>query len=208
MSQLLHVNSSPRGSMSQSLALATTFLEAYRDRHPELKVDTLSLFEDPLPAFGTAAAAAKLAAFMGQPPTGEQADAWDQARSVFDRFAAAETYLFNVPMWNSGVPYILKQWIDIVTQPGWAFGFDPETGYTGLLEGKRAVVVYTSGVYSAGVPIEFGADFHSAFFNDWLRFVGVTDVTEIRFAPTALTATPEADFERAQQSVRELAATF
>ncbi|UQX13255.1 NAD(P)H-dependent oxidoreductase [Candidatus Mycobacterium methanotrophicum] len=34
-------------------------------------------------------------------------------------------------MWNSGIPYVLKQWIDNVTQPGWAFGFDPERGYTG-----------------------------------------------------------------------------
>lgn len=208
MSQLLHVNSSPRGSFSSSLALATTFLESYRARRPEVKVDSLSLFDDPLPAFGTAAAGAKLAAFSGQEPTGEQADAWAQARAVFDRFAAADIYLFNIPMWNAGVPYVLKQWVDIVTQPGWVFGFDPAKGYTGLLTGKRAVVIYTSGVYSPGVPLEFGADFHSTFFNDWLRFIGITDVTEIRFAPTALTATPDEDLARAQAQVTKVAANF
>jgi FMN-dependent NADH-azoreductase len=208
MSQLLHVNSSPRGTSSSSLALANTFLETYRSRLPEVKVDTLSLFEDSLPPFGVAAAQAKIAVFSGQEPTGDGADAWAQARAVFDRFAAADTYLFNIPMWNAGVPYVLKQWIDIVTQPGWVFGFDPAAGYTGLLTGKRAVVIYTSGVYSPGVPLAFGADFHSTFFNDWLRFIGITDVTEIRFAPTALTATPDEDLANARTQVTAIAAEF
>ena len=30
------------------------------------------------------------------------------------------------------------------------FGFDPEAGYTGLLHGKKAAVVYTSAVYGPG----------------------------------------------------------
>jgi len=206
--RLLQVNASPGGAASLSLSLATTFLEAYRERDPGLKVDTLNLFEDPLPPFGTEAAAAKVAVFSGQTPRGREADAWTQARTVFDRFADADAYLFNIPMWNAGVPYVLKHWIDVVTQPGWAFGFDPVKGYSGLVTGKKAVVVYTSGVYAPGVPLEFGADFHAAFFSDWLRFVGITDVTEIRFSPTALTATPDADFERARERAARAAASF
>jgi FMN-dependent NADH-azoreductase len=31
--------------------------------------------------------------------------------------ATADAYLFSVPMWNAGVPYVLKQWIDIITEP-------------------------------------------------------------------------------------------
>ena len=56
-------------------------------------------------------------------------------------------YLFTVPMWNARVPYILKQFIDVISQPGMIFGFDPVTGYTGLLENKRAAVIYTGAVY-------------------------------------------------------------
>ncbi|GAB1692437.1 FMN-dependent NADH-azoreductase [Krasilnikovia sp. M28-CT-15] len=208
MTQLLHVNASPRGQVSQSLAIADAFLDEYKAKRPELKVDSLHLFEDPLPEFGTAAAGAKIAAFSGQTPTGPQADAWDQARAVFDRFAEADEYVFNVPMWNAGVPYVLKQWIDIVTQPGWAFGFDPATGYVGLLAGKRAVVVYTSGVYAPGVPPAFGNDFHATFFNDWLRFVGITDVTELRLSPSVLTATPDRDFEAALERAGAAAREF
>ena len=208
MTRLLHVNASPRGTASQSLALAQVFLETYTAEQPAAKVDALDLFEDDLPAFGTAAAAAKIAVFSGQTPTGEQAEAWSEARAVFDRFAAADAYLFNVPMWNAGVPYVLKQWIDIVTQPGWAFGFDPVSGYSGLLAGKKAAVIYTSGVYAPGVPLEFGADFHSTFFNDWLRFVGITDVTQIRVAANALSPTAGADMQNATEKARTIAGQF
>jgi hypothetical protein len=36
-------------------------------------------------------------------------------------------------------------------------------------------------------------DFHATFFTDWLRFVGITDVIEVRFQPTVLTATAAED---------------
>jgi FMN-dependent NADH-azoreductase len=134
-----------------------------------------------------------MAVFGGGQPTPEQSEEWQAARAVFDRFAAADTYLFSVPMWNAGVPYVLKQWIDIVTQPGWVFGFTPTEGYTGLIEGRKAAVVYTGGVYSPGAPLAFGNDFHSTFFNDWLRFVGIADVMEIRWQPTVLTASRDQD---------------
>jgi FMN-dependent NADH-azoreductase len=208
MSQLLHVNSSPRGGASQSLAIANAFVDAYRSRKPESKVDTLSLFEDSLPEFGTVAAGAKMAVFSGQEHTSEQADLWAQARAVFDRFAAADEYVFNIPMWNAGVPYVLKHWIDVVSQPGWAFGFDPQEGYSGLLTGKKAFVVYSSGVYALGVPAAFGVDFHSTFFADWLRFVGVTDVTELRFDGNVVAADPAALFTAAVADAEAAAAAF
>ncbi|MGX7729049.1 FMN-dependent NADH-azoreductase [Rhodococcus sp. 2H158] len=208
MTKLLHVNASARGEHSQSLAIARAFVEALADRRPDLEVDTLDLFSADLPEFGTVAADAKMAVFGGQEQTAEQKAAWDAARAVFDRFAAADVYVFNVPMWNAGVPYVLKQWIDIVTQPGWAFGFDPTTGYEGLLTGKRALAVYTSGVYAPGVPLEFGADFATTFFDDWLRFVGITDTEVVRFAPTVLTGAPDEDLAGHVAHAQKLAANF
>ena len=48
-------------------------------------------------------------------------------------------------MWNFGVPYKLKHYIDVITQPGLSFSFSPETGYTGLVTGKPAAVIYARG---------------------------------------------------------------
>jgi FMN-dependent NADH-azoreductase len=208
MTTLLHVSASPRGASSDSLALADAFLDTYRHAHPDVTVEHLDLFDGTLPTFGRLAAEAKMAAFGGGEPSAEQQGEWDTARAVFDRFAAADAYLFSVPMWNAGVPYVLKQWIDIISQPGWLFSFTPHGGYTGLVSGKKAAAIYTSGVYSPGAPLPFGADFHAAFFNDWLRFAGFTDVTEIHWQPTVLTATRDTDKAAALQRSADAGKNF
>ncbi|MGQ0843567.1 MAG: FMN-dependent NADH-azoreductase [Sporichthyaceae bacterium] len=205
---LLHVSASPRGTASDSLALAGAFLDSYRSVNPDVEVDHFDLHDGTLPPFGTDAANAKLTVFGGGTPSGAEAAAWDKARAVFERFAAADAYLFSVPMWNSGVPYVLKQWIDLITQPGWTFGFSPTDGYSGLVNGKKAAVVYVSGVYAPGVPPAFGVDYQSTFFNDWLKFVGITDISEVRFQPSILTATRDDDLAAALKRAAEAGSSF
>lgn len=207
MSHVLHINSSPRADRSRSLNLAEQFLTAYEEQRSDVRIDRLNLFQEGLPEFGTDAAEAKMAAFIGADKTSEQVKAWEDAREVFVRFDSADRYVFNVPMWNHGVPYALKHWIDIVTQPGWSFGFDPESGYSGLLEGKKAVVIYSSALFVPGRPQAFGVDFQSTYFNDWLRFVGITDVTEVRILGN-LDPRSAAAIEQAEGQLQELATTF
>jgi FMN-dependent NADH-azoreductase len=117
--------------------------------------------------------------------------------------------LFSVPMWNSGVPYVLKQFIDVVSQPGMVFGVDPETGYHHLLagRGKKAAAVYTSAVWAPGLPPNFGSDFQSTYLGDWLRWTGIDDISEVRFHPT-LTGDVPAERERVLAQARDLGKTF
>jgi FMN-dependent NADH-azoreductase len=196
MTRLLHLSASPRGDASESLAIAARFLDAVRDARPEVDIDTFDLWDGTLPQFGPAAAGAKMAVFAGQSPTGEHAAAWQAAKDTFDRFDAADEYLFTVPMWNHGVPYILKQFIDVVSQPGMVFAFDPTAGYTGLLTGKKAAVIYTSAVYGPGRPPSFGDDFQAPYVHSWLRWTGITDITSLEFRPNL--ATVDADVARQQ----------
>ena len=186
MSRLLHISSSPRGDDSVSLRIAARYVQAYRAAHPQDEVEHWDLWDGTLPAFGPAGAGAKMTVFGGGEPAGAQADAWRAARAAFERFDAADRLLFSVPMWNAGVPFVLKQLIDVVSQPGWIFGVDPVTGYEPLLagRGKQAVVVYTSAVWGPTLGPEFGRDFQSTFFRDWLEWTGITDITEVRYHPT------------------------
>ena len=48
-------------------------------------------------------------------------------------------------MWNFGIPYILKHYIDLIVQPGLTFSFSPSEGYKGLVTGKPVTVVYARG---------------------------------------------------------------
>jgi len=208
MPSLLHVSASPRGAASESLAIARTFLNALRDERPEVTIDTFDLWDGSLPEFGPAAAAAKMAVFAGQVPSGDQPAAWQAAERTFRRLAGADYYLFSVPMWNHGIPYILKQFIDVVSQPGMVFSFDAEHGYTGLLTGRRAVVVYTSAVYGTERPAAFGSDFQAPYFTDWLAWAGITDTTEIHFRPDLATADADAGRQAAHAAAREAAKMF
>jgi len=208
MSILLHVSASPRGPGSESLALADTFLGVYAEAHPEVTIEHFDLWDGTLPEFGPAAAAAKMAVFAGQEPTGVAATAWQAARDTFDRFALADRYLFSVPMWNHGVPYVLKQLIDVISQPGLVFGFDPEAGYTGLLTGRTAAVIYTSAVFGDSRPPAFGVDFQAPYFDDWLRWAGIAKTAHIELRPNLATADADVARQQAHAVARETAKGF
>jgi FMN-dependent NADH-azoreductase len=203
--KLLHISASPRGERSESLAIASTFLDVFQHVYPDVEVDHFDLWDGTLPPFGPEAAAAKMAVFAGETPT---SGAWQAAIDTFRRFDSADRYLFSVPMWNAGVPYVLKQFIDVVSQPGMVFGFDPERGYTGLLENKKAAVVYTSAVYGPDRGPAFGTDFQATYFADWLRWAGIDDVTEIFFRPNLATADAESGRRAAHAAARDAAKLF
>jgi FMN-dependent NADH-azoreductase len=205
MSNLLHISASPRGDRSESRAIAATFLGALP---PSVAVTEFDLWDGTLPAFGPDAAAAKMAIFAGETPTGAAADAWSAATATFRRFDAADYYLFSVPMWNAGVPYILKQFIDVVSQPGLVFGFDPAEGYRSLLTGKKAAVIYTSAVYGPSRGPSFGSDFQQPYLEDWLRWAGITDITPIHFRPNLAVADAEAGRRAAHEQARTEAKRF
>ena len=82
MTRLLHIAASPRGASSESLQIAETFLAAYRETHPRNEIETWDLWDGSLPAFGPAAAAAKMAIFAGETPQGDGAAAWQAAKYV------------------------------------------------------------------------------------------------------------------------------
>ena len=204
MTRLLHISASPRSRASESLALADAYVAAVADR-PDVDVEHWDLWDGSLPGFGPDATAAKMAVFGGEEPTGAAAVEWERAIAAFRRLDAADAYLLSVPMWNGSIPYVLKQLIDVVSQPGMLFGFDAESGYSGLLTGKKAVLVLTSAVYGAGRPASFGIDFQRPYLEWWLNWAGIEDVTTIEFRPNLVT--DQADLLRAAavDEVREAA---
>lgn len=208
MAKLLHISGSPRGADSVSLRIADTFVDAYRDAHPGDEIEHWDLWDGSLPAFA-AGAKAKMTVFSGKTPQDAEAEAWAEARRVFDRFDSADRLLFSLPMWNHQVPYVVKQFIDVVSQPGWVFGFDVEKGYTGLLagRGKKAAAIYTSAVWGPGAGPNFGTDFMTPYFADWVRWTGIGDLAEIGYHPT-ITGDAEAAAERALAEAREIAKGF
>ncbi|MGA7803881.1 MAG: NAD(P)H-dependent oxidoreductase [Bradyrhizobium sp.] len=198
MQKILYIKASPRGSESKSAAIADAYLMALRQRIPDLIVDTLDLSSEKLPEFDGDKVAAKIAILTGQAHQDRQKTAWDEITDVANRFIEADSYLIAVPMWNGGIPYRLKQYIDVIHQPSLLWGLDPRTGYFGLLRNKKAVLALTSGAFGPAMPSPaFGIDHHSTYLRDWLNQAGVTDIETIRFQPTLLNPDPKGAFEAA-----------
>jgi FMN-dependent NADH-azoreductase len=203
MVKLLYVEASPRKSRSASIAVARTFLDAYRSTHPADEVDTWDLWAEALPEFDGAMLDAKYAVLHGNQHTAEQLTAWDTVRRLAARFTSADRYLLSLPMWNFGIPYKLKHLIDIITQPGITFSFSPQTGYQGLVTGKPVVVAYArGGAYFPGSGAE-AMDMQKPYVEMWLRFIGFTDIRPLVVEPTL--GTPD-QAARARAQATEAAA--
>ncbi len=206
MSRLLFIQSSPRHTQSKSNQIAQAYLSVLCESNPDLSVDVLSVWDIDLPVFDGDKVGAKIAVMQGKEHTASEKTAWGQIVEVATRFIAADRYLMAVPMWNGGIPYPLKHYIDVIHQPGLLWGLEPESGYFGLLQNKHATLVLTAGAYSPSAPFPaFGVDHHSSYLRDWLNQAGVTAIDEVRFEPTLLTADPVGDLERAKSEAVALA---
>ncbi len=200
----MYIIASPRGANSKAKALSDAYLKKLKSKNPNIVIETIELWDENLPDFDADKAAAKMTFFGEGQMNDKKKSVWKSVVEITERFMNADHYVFAVPMWNGGLPYRLKQYIDIITQPGISFNFDPEKGYLGLLKNKKATVFYTSGVFSQGVDPKYGIDFQSTYFNWWLQMIGIKNIEEVRFQPTILTKNPKKDFEEALTKAREL----
>ncbi|BAP30962.1 FMN-dependent NADH-azoreductase [Chryseobacterium sp. StRB126] len=207
MKRLLYIISSPRKEKSKSGAIAHEFLQSYKLSNPDTVIDKLNLWDLSIPTFDGDKAAAKMT-FFGEGTLHEELkSSWDKVVEVTERFSSADEYLITVPMWNGGIPWILKHYIDTISQPGLTFGFGAE-GYFPLLKDKKACVIYTSGVYGAGVPIELGLDFQSTYLNWWLELVGITEVHSVKFLGNLVNPDADKEFSNALKSAHGIAKEF
>ncbi|HEX7115295.1 MAG TPA: NAD(P)H-dependent oxidoreductase [Steroidobacter sp.] len=207
MSLLVYVEASPLKGRSNSTAVAEAFLEAYQASHPSDDIVRLDLWHMDLPPFDAETIDAKFAVLRKQQFTPRQWQRWDAVRSVSRRFNAGDKYVFSVPMWNFGVPYPLKHFIDIVTLPGENWTWSKERGYEPLLSGKSALLIYSSANDYSGHDDR--SDFQKPYLRRWLEFIGVHDIQEVTVAPTLADPAAVADRRGAAiQQVRRLAPAF
>jgi FMN-dependent NADH-azoreductase len=206
--KLFHLTCSPRAD-SESSAGAQVFLQGFRKARPDWDVDVMNLWTDRLPDFDGDVLEAKYARMSGRAFTDPQRDAFAVAERIAMRFALADRVLISTPMWNFGIPYKLKQWFDVIVQPGLTFRFDPSLGYLPLLRDRPTLVILASGGdYITGMSRGW-TDMATPYLREVLSFIGVKDV---RFVPIGPTNGPIERIEAARQSalrrIAELAERF
>jgi len=210
MNRLLYIQASPRGKRSHCIAVADAFVKAYRQKHPDDEIVTLNVFGTAIPEFDGLAVQAKYTILHGKQHSKEELQAWKEVEKVIEQFISANKYVLAVPMWNFSIPYRLKQYIDLLVQPGYTFSYSEDTGYQGLVVGKPMLVVYArGGEYPAESEAE-AFDLQTKYIELIFGFMGFEDIYSVVVEPT-LQGGPDVAAVRHQEAidgVKEMATDF
>eukprot|EP00747_Dinoflagellata_sp_TGD_P042489 gnl/TRDRNA2_/TRDRNA2_142107_c1_seq1.p1 gnl/TRDRNA2_/TRDRNA2_142107_c1~~gnl/TRDRNA2_/TRDRNA2_142107_c1_seq1.p1 ORF type:complete len:339 (-),score=71.03 gnl/TRDRNA2_/TRDRNA2_142107_c1_seq1:99-1115(-) len=142
--RLLHVDAS-HGPTSVCAHGASAFLAEFGRLRPDLEVEHLHLWEEGTRGrieYNLEHVRSKMAALAG---TAGDADVerFAKIEELALQAASAWGLLISAPMWNYGVPHVLKQYFDCILHPGLTFR-ETSSGPKGLLGDGRPLVIVTS----------------------------------------------------------------
>lgn len=174
---ILRIDASSRHEGSVSRLMADHLQRKLMAAWPAARIAHRDLARAAPPHLGAEA----IAAFFT--PADRQTDASRQAcalsDTLVDEVLAADLLIIATPMYNFSIPSALKAWIDHVVRLGRSFAYDGQN-FTGLITGKRAIVLCAYGAAGYGPGAGFAAaNFVEPFLRFLLGFLGVADVTFI-----------------------------
>jgi FMN-dependent NADH-azoreductase len=203
--KVLHVIASPRGADSNSLRVSTALLGALQAQRADIEIEVLDLFKADLPALASDNIETKYTLLGGRPVDSDHVESWQAIEELIARFLDADAYVISTPMWNFGIPYALKYYIDCIVQPGYLFRLNELSIPVPLVHGKKMVCVTTRGNdYSSGSPIR-SLDFQQPYLKAIFGFVGITDLEFISVDTTDVPSLRDASFATAAARARAVA---
>ncbi|GAA4278894.1 FMN-dependent NADH-azoreductase [Aquimarina mytili] len=195
MKKLLRIDSSPRKNSSISRQLADVLQEKIENLGNHTTVSRDVYYDDLIKLGNEDSVTAYFTPVNQQ--TEIQREAITASNTLATEFADADTYLFAVPMYNFGVTAGLKAYIDLIARAGISFKYT-ENGPEGLLKGKKAYVIITTGGTKLGTEV----DYVSGYMTTFLNFVGITDIEFINSDQVMVNA--EKILSDAKEEINEL----
>ncbi|MEM1174575.1 MAG: NAD(P)H-dependent oxidoreductase [Pseudomonadota bacterium] len=171
MTRVLAINASGRRNGSLSRTLSADLIDALETRHGDIDVvyrdlaDGISFVDETwIGATFTDPAERSI----------DQDAALTESDELVAELMAADVVVIATPIYNFGVPAVLKAWFDQVARARVTFKYT-ENGPVGLLNGKKAYLL----VVSAGVAMDSPADFATPWLRQAMGFVGIDDMAAI-----------------------------
>lgn len=167
MSKVLYIKANAKpDEESRTFRISESFIKTYKKINPLDEVVTLDLYKegiDFLP-FGQLNE-------LHTPKPGEGHD-HPILKYAFE-FLEADKYVIAEPLWNLGIPAILKAYIDYVCVTGITFKYTAE-GPVGLCKGKKAInITARGGQYSEGPTKEM--EMGDRYLRTIFGFMGIVD---------------------------------
>jgi FMN-dependent NADH-azoreductase len=171
VSTLLHIEVSPWAENSLSRAVSTEYVNSWNSANADGTVITRDLDTTPVPHLDVESLSA---GYVAEADRSEpMAAKWGARMYLIEEISGADEILISTPLWNYGVPSVLKAYIDNLVIPG---VFDEGTA---TLAGKKVTfVVAQGGSYADGSP-KAGWDYASGFLRQFAVAMGATDIEVI-----------------------------
>ncbi|MEV0550548.1 NAD(P)H-dependent oxidoreductase [Nocardia salmonicida] len=177
MAQLLQLDASPRRSRSHTRTLTGEFVARWSEGRPGDTVIRRDLGHEPPPHLTEEWIAAAFTTPAQRTPQMHEVLAYSDR--LVDELFASDVLVLGVPMYNFGVPAMLKAYIDQIVRVGRTFSFDPDAAapYTPLASGKRAIVIVGTGDagYEVGGPLA-SMNHVEPYLRTALGFIGIDEV--------------------------------
>ncbi|KAF2507075.1 FMN-dependent NADH-azoreductase [Flavobacterium zhairuonense] len=202
MSQkILKIITSTNGENSFSTKLSNAVIEKLALLNPDNQIQTLDLTKTPLPYLTDSHISAIYA--PAETHTAEQAAAIKHSDEAIKNLLESDIIVIGVPLYNFGIPAVLKGWIDQIARAGKTFSYSAE-GIKGLVTNKKVYLSIASGsVFSEGPMKSY--DFSESYLRTVFGFLGMTDVTTFRVEGTAIPDFAENALPKALSAVEEFA---
>jgi FMN-dependent NADH-azoreductase len=204
--RLLHIVATPRGLASNTARVSNVLLEALLEKYDDLTVELLDLFNADLPSVAGSNIESKYKLMTGQALDESATNSWREIETNIEQFLSADAYVLTTPMWNFGIPYVLKYYIDAIVQPGYLFKYNEQGHPEGLVKGKRMICVTSrGGDYSSG-PLQ-AYDFVEPYLRTIFGLVGLTDIHFVNAQPMDVSMDArKVGYKKAMSEVREYVA--
>jgi FMN-dependent NADH-azoreductase len=204
MSNLLHIDTSPRKEQSFSRTLARKFLETWKNYHPDADITYRDLGLNPLPYIDETWVTAKFT--LPDQYTPELADAIRLSDELIDEFLAADRYVISSPMYNLSIPAVFKSYIDYIVRPRRTFTVD-EGSFKGLVTGKKILIATARGSDFRPESALAAIDFQEPYLRTIFNFIGITDIQFIH-ANGLRTERREQALTESNEAIQAIAASW
>jgi len=205
--KLLHIIATPRGEESRTLKVSRVFLETFSLKHPDWVIEDLDLSKEALPSLNLKRVDGKYVLLSGKDLSGDLKRAWEEIVAHIERFLSADSYLISTPMWNFGIPYTLKQYIDIIVQPKFLFRYT-SVGAEGLVKGRKMIIITSRGGDYASQAAK-ALDFQEPYLKAVFGLVGINNITFINAQPMDMgPALQDEKIKEAQNKAKSAADSF
>ncbi len=169
INRILRVDGSMRTQGSQSRALTDKVIERLQAGAAQTEVTRLDLAATDLSFVDEAWISANFTDPADR--SAEQKEKLAASDAFVSQVIAADTLVIGTPIYNFSVPAAVKAWIDMIARARETFRYT-ENGPEGLLQGKKAIIVITSG----GTPVGSEIDYATDYLRHVMGFIGITDV--------------------------------